>query len=72
MLKAVPALATFDNGAGVCRHLADNLCAIYATRPLICNAAAMYEAYFKGAMTEDEFIAANREACRAIGRIHHA
>jgi Fe-S-cluster containining protein len=67
MLKAVPALAAYDNGAGVCRHLlADNLCAIYADRPLICNVAAMYEAYFKDSMTEAQFITANTAACQKI------
>ena len=65
----MPDLAEYDDGTGVCRHLVDNLCAIYESRPLLCNAAAMYEAYFKEAMTEARFIAVNLEACRVIGKI---
>jgi Fe-S-cluster containining protein len=66
MLKYVPQLAEYDGGNGVCRYLRRNLCSVYDSRPLVCNAAAMYDKFFKDTMTEAEFIAANMEACRKI------
>lgn len=66
MIRHVPALHDFDRGDGVCVHLKDNLCEIYADRPLICNTSRMYEAFFKDKITQEEFIAINHEACMKI------
>ena len=70
MLMHVPALHHLDRGDGVCVHLHDNLCAIYDSRPLICNVEKMYYTFFKDTMTPEEFIALNLEACRKLSVIH--
>ena len=72
MLRHVPALRDYNRGDGVCRHLDGKLCGIYEDRPTICNAAKMYEAFFKDAMSQEEFIAANLEACRKIAELFAA
>jgi Fe-S-cluster containining protein len=70
-LKNIPILSEYDNGNGVCRYLANNLCSIYDSRPLVCNVEAMYSKYFAPDMTEREFIIANLEACQKIADMFH-
>jgi Fe-S-cluster containining protein len=69
MIRSIAALSDYDNGSGVCRYLADNLCAIYQTRPQICRVEEMYEIYFKPDMAWEQFIALNTESCEKIALI---
>lgn len=47
-----------------CEHLTeDNKCAIYETRPMICNVEKTYELVFKDVMTKQEFFKINEQAC---------
>jgi Fe-S-cluster containining protein len=69
MLQHIPVLSDYDKGNGVCRYLQNNLCSIYANRPLICNVEKMYLAYFRNTITEKEFINMNIEACRKLSEV---
>ena len=56
-----------DRGDGVCKHLtADNLCAIYAERPIFCNIDAYYDKFLSKRMSREEFYELNRAACRRL------
>ena len=56
-----------DRGDGVCKHLtADNLCAIYAERPLSCNIDAYYEKFLFKKMSRREFHKLNHIACECL------
>lgn len=58
---------TLDRGDLCCKHLTeDNKCEIYENRPLICNTDRVYEAFFKGIMTREEYDKANYESCKAL------
>ena len=70
MIGGIPALHDFDRGDGTCIHLSGNLCSIYENRPLICNTSRMYEAFFKDAMTPEEFVDMNLNACRKIQELN--
>ena len=51
----------------MCKHLtADNLCAIYKERPLICNVDAYYEKLLTGKMPREDFYKLNYEACERL------
>jgi Fe-S-cluster containining protein len=63
MLKSIPALTEFDCGDGICIHIKNNLCEIYANRPLICNVERMFKLHFKYTMTEKQFILENLKVC---------
>jgi Fe-S-cluster containining protein len=62
-LKSISALAKFDRGDDVCRHLKNNLCEIYDIRPMVCNVGKMFEWYFKSVITEKQFILENLKVC---------
>ena len=66
LIKDIPALADYDKGNGVCRYLVGNLCAIYETRPAICNVKEMYNLWFKDALSWNDFIQENINACRTL------
>jgi len=66
MLQHIPILTDYDIGNGACRYLENNLCSIYEDRPLICNIEEMYFLYFKGKMTEKEFVDINIKSCTLI------
>lgn len=54
----------YDRGDGVCKHLTDdNLCAIYDSRPDICNTDKMYERVFASKMSREDFDKMNMDAC---------
>ena len=62
-----PSMKEFDRGDGACKHLKDdNTCAIYETRPTICNVDRLYEERFKDDMTRDEWYRLNNEGCREL------
>ena len=57
----------YDRGDGVCKHLMnDNRCAIYETRPDICNVDLMYERYFFKIKTREEFYKINKKQCESF------
>jgi Fe-S-cluster containining protein len=66
MLKSVPPLAEFDRGDGICRHLENNLCTIYESRPLVCNVEKMFNAYYNEKMSEDEYVVENIKVCKFL------
>jgi hypothetical protein len=66
MLQHIPALSDFDKGDGTCRHLQNNLCNIYNSRPMICDVNRMYYTFFNDIFSEEEFISMNIEACKNI------
>jgi Fe-S-cluster containining protein len=66
MLKSIPALAEFDRGDGICIHIKNNLCEVYANRPLVCNTEKMYKLYFKVTMTEKQYILNNLTICKKL------
>jgi Fe-S-cluster containining protein len=68
MIKAVPSLASYDRGDGVCKHLDGKRCAIYADRPEVCDVARMYRNHFSGSMSESEFIEVNLAICRQLAK----
>ena len=50
----IAGMKTFDRGDGVCKHLtADNLCAIYAERPPLCNGEFVHKNFFADMTVED-------------------
>lgn len=65
MLKQVPQLAAFDRGDGVCKHLSGNLCAIYETRPDVCNVEKMWP-LFAPVMSREEYDRTNMASCAKI------
>lgn len=62
----VPSMAGFAKENGSCKFLANNICTIYENRPPICNVAWVYEHFFKGKVTEEEFYAKTEEACAKL------
>ena len=66
-LGHIPELSAFDNGNGRCIHLTDeNLCKIYAQRPLICNVRRMYLHFFHTQYTWEEWLQLNSTVCIAL------
>lgn len=66
-IDMIPELSKYDSGDGECKYLTkDNLCAIYESRPDICNVDKMYEIYFSNEMTKEAFYEKNLEGCRAL------
>lgn len=58
---------TLDRGDGVCKHLtAENLCAIYAARPIFCNIDAYWEKFLSDKMSREEFHELNHAACARL------
>ena len=56
-----------DRGDGVCKNLtADNLCAIYAERPIFCNVDAYYEKFLSHFMSRADFYRMNHDACARL------
>ncbi len=55
-----------DRGDGVCRYLRGNLCGIYESRPILCRVDEGYEAFFKSAMSKEEYYALNYKICEKL------
>lgn len=68
-LSGNPLAKELDNGNGICKYLNPdtNLCNIYDERPDICNVEKGY-AYFKTAMTYDEYLELNYDLCKKLKR----
>lgn len=60
-------LSSYHNGDGICRHLLpNNLCSIYAERPIWCNVDLYYDRFLSDKMTRDEWHAMNAKACTGL------
>ncbi len=60
-------LQEFDRGDGTCIHLLEpsNRCAIYETRPDICNIQKQYKLHYQ-ATPWTEFVQENLQICEAL------
>lgn len=56
---------SLDRGDGVCKYLSeeDDLCLIYAERPLICRVDDYYDKNLIGKLTRNEYYRLNYESC---------
>lgn len=62
--------AELNRGDGVCKYLqADNLCSIYASRPLLCRVDEAYQAFFSEEMSLDEYYKLNYQACEKLKKL---
>jgi hypothetical protein len=48
---------------GVCKHLKDDICEIYNTRPSVCDIERTYRTSFHEHMSEKMFILSNLQVC---------
>lgn len=57
-----------DRGDGICRHyqLDTRQCAIYETRPLICQVEKQYQLNYQQQYSWPAFIELNQMACRIL------
>lgn len=55
-----------DDGSGSCLYLKDNRCQIYDHRPEICDTDRLYERYFAGKMSKEEWVELNRKSCQDL------
>lgn len=60
-----------DRGDGICRHyqMETKLCAIYETRPLICQIEKQYQLNYQQQYSWQEFITLNHEACLILEKL---
>ena len=66
-IENIPELKEFDSGNGRCIYLSDdNLCAIYKSRPDICNVEKMFYKKYAHQMSEEEYILLNLEGCKQL------
>ena len=71
-IDLIPQLKEFDSGNGRCVHLSENnLCEIYLDRPDICNVERMYELFFKGNISEEEYVRKNKMGCSELKNKYH-
>ena len=61
--------AELDRGDGICKYLRDNLCEIYAERPIFCNVEAYYDKYLSKIMSREDFYKINYEICAELKKI---
>ncbi|CAG7632908.1 hypothetical protein PAESOLCIP111_03427 [Paenibacillus solanacearum] len=66
MVVLVPELSDLDRGDGSCKHLVNDRCSIYETRPLICNVDGMYESVYWRQMSREQFYVLNLTACKQL------
>ena len=67
MCHLIPELNHFDSGDGSCINLLFNGdCAIYNTRPEICNNKRMYKKVFSSVFSWDEFLEMSEKACKFL------
>lgn len=57
-----------DRGDGTCIYFDEEsrLCSIYNQRPTICRVDEMYEQYFKGKFSREEYYRLNYESCKEL------
>ncbi|MFI3212803.1 MAG: YkgJ family cysteine cluster protein [Eubacteriales bacterium] len=65
-LNKSPLYDDLHNGNGVCFYLKDNICTIYADRPLLCNVDKCYEAMFKEILSYKEYLELNYKYCNEL------
>jgi hypothetical protein len=54
-----------DRGDGICKYFieAENLCSIYAYRPIICRIDDFYYEYLQGSLDKESFYEMNKKSC---------
>lgn len=58
---------SLDRGDLCCKHLTEDYkCKIYEHRPLICDTDRLYNAFFKGIMSREEYDKLNADGCRKL------
>jgi Fe-S-cluster containining protein len=63
----VDELKAFDRGDGVCINLLKNGdCAIYESRPEICNTKRMYEKHYASRLSWDEYVVYGEIICKIL------
>ena len=65
-LDKLPFYAELDNGNGICKFLAGDLCSIYKIRPLLCRVDESYEVFFKNAISINNYHKLNHESCTIL------
>ena len=66
-ISAIPLLAFFHNGEGVCTYLTkDNKCMVYDKRPEICRIDTIFEKYYKNIYSKEEFYKLNLQICTKL------
>lgn len=56
-----------DRGDGACKYLTEaNRCSIYDCRPFICNTDMIWNSFFKGRVTREEFDRMNELNCMEL------
>jgi Fe-S-cluster containining protein len=63
--RAVGHIHMLPSTNGVCDHLKDGRCGIYATRPIICRVGAMFT-LAGGNYTWEQWIDVNTQACNTL------
>ena len=58
-----------DRGDGICKYLRDNLCGIYAERPIFCNVEAYYDKYLSKKMRREDFYEINYRICAELKKL---
>lgn len=61
----VPELQSFDIGDGTCKHLKDNKCSIYDSRPEICRTELMHKKT-NPEMSWEEYLKESEKACEIL------
>ena len=54
------------DGDGICKFLKGNICAIYETRPLICDVEKSYDVFFKDKLSYQAYIQLNYDCCEIL------
>ena len=67
-VNASPETAFLDRGDGVCGHFDEttHLCAIYATRPLVCRVEDYYRARLSEVIAWEDFVRLNVAICERL------
>jgi len=55
-----------DSGDGSCIYLKGNLCSIYDSRPVVCNAESLYKTHLSSIISKNEFFDYVIEKCEEI------
>lgn len=56
----------FQTSDGVCEKLVDGKCSVYNTRPDICRSDYLFDKYFAGIATEEEYISQSAVSCNQL------
>ncbi|MCL7749213.1 YkgJ family cysteine cluster protein [Halalkalibacter alkaliphilus] len=65
-IQMIEELQEFNRGDGTCKHLVNNQCDIYESRPLVCRIDDMYMRFYQHTYSKEEFYLANIEVCKEL------